>query len=162
MVTSGNWGALDTCLTKVQNDSIVVLYRRNTADDWKLVDKYTKIKTGIIAGKFIIDTLRMGEYAFANKNGVSAIGIKTSGETTVQLKVYPNPASSNITVKLENYNFTGGEQVEIKNIEGKFVYSGILSGAETIIDCSSFAKGNYLIGLYKNKKLITTQKLILQ
>jgi aminopeptidase N len=162
MTTSGNYGALDTCLTKTQNDSIVVLYRRNAADDWKLVDKYTKYKTGVTAGKFIIDTLRLGEYAFANKNGASSIGIKSSEKTTAQLKVYPNPASNNITVLLENYNFTGGEHVEIRSVEGKLVYSGVMNGTETIIDCSSFAKGNYLVGIYKGKKSITTQKLILQ
>lgn len=162
MTTSGTWGALDTCLTKTQNDSIVVLYRKNAADDWKLVDKYTKFKTGVTAGKFIIDTLRLGEYAFANKNGASSVGIKAMEKTITQLKVYPNPATNNVTVKLENYNFTGGEAVEIKNIEGKVIYSGNLNGIETIIDCSTFAKGNYLIGVYKSKKLIATQKIVLQ
>ncbi len=161
LITSGTWGALDTCLTSVQNDSIVVLYRRNAADDWKLVDKYTKYKTGVTAGKFIIDTLRLGEYAFANKNGGGATGIKTH-DKAIGMKVFPNPASNNITVKLENYSIAGGEYIEIKNIEGKVVYSGALSGTEAQIDCSSFAKGNYFVGIYRNKKAIVTQKLVLQ
>lgn len=162
MTTSGSYGALDTCLTKTQNDSIVVLYRRNTADDWKLVDKYTKFKTGVTAGKFIIDTLRLGEYAFANKNGSGSVGIRTAEKAVTSLKVFPNPATNNVTLKVENYNLTGGETVEIKNMEGKIIYSGNVSGAETIIDCSAFAKGNYIVGMYRSKKLITTQKLVLQ
>ena len=162
MITSGNYGALDTCLTKVQNDSIVVLYRRNTADDWKLVDKYTKYKFGVLAGKFIIDTLRLGEYAFANKQGLLPANIKSAEKITSGLKVYPNPASNNITIKLENYNFLGGEIIEIKNIEGKIIYSSQLSNWETQIDCSTFAKGNYLVGVFRNKKMIANQKLVLQ
>jgi hypothetical protein len=162
MNTSGTWAALDTCLTSVQNDSIIVLYRKNTADDWKLVDKYTKYKTGATAGKFIIDTLRLGEYTFANKNGASSVGIKAAEKSIANLKVYPNPATNNVTVKLENYNLIGGEMVEIKSIEGKVIYSGTVNGVETTIDCSAFAKGNYLVRINKSKKIIATQKLVLQ
>lgn len=162
MTTSGNYGALDTCLTKVQNDSIVVLYRKNAADDWKLVDKYTKYKTGVTAGKFIIDTLRLGEYAFANKNGSAFTGVKTTEKTVANLKVYPNPASQMVIIKMENYNLTGAEMVELKNMEGKVVYSAALTSAETVIDCSAFAKGNYIVGINKGRKAIVSQKLILQ
>ena len=161
MVTSGTYGALDTCLTKVQNDSIVVLYRRNPADDWKLVDKYTKFKSGFFAGKFIIDTLRLGEYAFANKNG-GVTGVKAQEKNSNTLKVYPNPASSNVTLRLENFIISGGETVEIKNIEGKIIFNGSITSNETQIDCAAFAKGNYLVTVYKNKKIIANQKLVLQ
>ena len=162
LVNSGTYGSLDTCLTKLQNDSIVVLYRKNTADDWKLVDKYTKFKIGLYAGKFIIDTLRLGEYAFANKNGASSIGIKEKEKTNPKLKVYPNPASNHITIRIENYSIAGGEAVEIKSIEGKLIYTGQINGVETQIDCASFAKGNYLVSVYRNKKMIANQKLVLQ
>ena len=106
--------------------------------------------------------MRLGEYAFANKNGASSVGIKALEKTIANLKVYPNPATNNVTVKIENYNFIGGETVEIKSIEGKVIYAGTLNGIETTIDCSAFAKGNYLVGIHKNKKIIATQKLVLQ
>lgn len=161
--TSGSFGQLDTCLTSVQNDSIIVLYRKDRADDWKLVDKYTKYKTGTKMGKFIIDTLRLGEYVFANKNGVNpGIGIKENVKSTSQLKLFPNPASHHVTVRLENYNLQGSEQIEIINVEGKLIYTGSLNSQETKIDCSGFAKGNYNVSVLRNKKVIAREKLILQ
>jgi len=161
--TSGSFGQLDTCLTSVQNDSIIVLYRKNRADDWKLVDKYTKYKTGTKMGKFIIDTLRLGEYVFANKNGINpGIGIQESVKGKSNLKLFPNPAGQQVTVRLENYTMQGSELIEIISTEGKLVFSSSLNTQETKIDCSAFSKGNYIVSISRNKKVIAREKLILQ
>jgi hypothetical protein len=162
-VTGGLYTYMDTCLTSGGSDSLVILYRRNAGEDWREVYSYTKVKYpgGGKAGRIVVDTLKLGEYVFANRMGV-ATGIKAQEKTATYLKVYPNPASNNITVKLENYNISGGESIEIKNIEGKIIYSGAINGNETQIDCAGFAKGNYFVGIYRNKKPVANQKLVLQ
>lgn len=161
--TSGSFGQLDTCLTSVQNDSIIVLYRKNRADDWKLVDKYTKYKTGTKMGKFIIDTLRLGEYVFANKNGINpGIGIQESVKGKSSLKLFPNPAGQQVTLRLENYTMQGSELIEVISTDGKLVFSSSLNSQETKIDCSAFSKGNYVVSISRDKKVIAREKLILQ
>jgi aminopeptidase N len=163
--SSGNYTYMDTCLTSSGSDSLFLLYRKNAGDDWHEVVGYTKVKYpgGGKSGRITVDTLKLGEYVFANRIGV-ATGIKTQEKmSSYVLKVFPNPASNNITIRLENYSITNGEHVEIKNIEGKIIYSGQMTTNEMQIDCSSFAKGNYFVGVYnKNKKMIATQKLVLQ
>lgn len=160
--TSGLHTALDTCLTSVQNDSIIVLYRKNAADDWKEVDKYTKTKLGIKNGVFWIDTLRLGEYAFANKQGSGTVSVKSEGKSVSSLKLYPNPASQSVNLKLENVTLNGNEIIEVKNIEGKTIYTGPLHSPETTIDCSAFAKGTYIITISRNRKTVAREKLVIQ
>ena len=161
--TSGSFGYLDTCLTSLQNDSIVVLYRKNRADDWKLVDKYTKYKTGTKMGKFIVDTLRLGEYVFANKQGANpGIGIKESNKLNSTLKLFPNPSAGMVTVKIENYSLSGEEHLEVMNSEGKIIYSVRITNDELKFDTSAYAKGNYFVTISRNKKAIAQEKLILQ
>lgn len=159
--TSG-FGYLDTCLTSIQNDSIVVLYRKNRADDWTLVNKYTKYKTGVKAGKFIIDTLKLGEYVFANKQGASAIGISENIKKANSLKLYPNPSSGMVNIKLENYSLVGDEHLEVINVEGKVIYNSAINSIETKLDCSAFSKGTYFVSITRKKKVIAQEKFILE
>lgn len=163
--SGGNYTYMDTCLTTGGSDSLFLLYRKNAADDWKEVVGFTKVKYpgGGKSGRIVIDTLKLGEYVFANRMGV-ATGVKNVERTSAGvLKVYPNPASNNITIKIENYSVSGGEHIEIRNIEGKLMYSGSMNNNEIQLDCSTFAKGNYFVGIYsKNRKIIANQRLVLQ
>jgi hypothetical protein len=149
-------------LTSVQNDSIIILYRKNAADDWKEVDKYTKIKLGTKAGQFTVDTLRFGEYAFANKQGGTVLEIKSESVANPSVKLYPNPASHAVTIKLNNIQITGAETIEIKNIEGKTVANLPVTTNDFTLDCSTYAKGTYIAGVYRAKKLLVSSKLIIQ
>ena len=159
----GTYSYMDTCLTSGGSDSLVILYRKNAGEDWREVYSYTKVKYpgGGKAGRITVDTLKLGEYVFANKMGITP-GIKSLEKTTAYLKVYPNPATNNIIIKAENYVVLGGELVEIKNMEGKIIFTAQLTGNETQIDCSAFAKGNYLVSVFRSKKMIANQKLVLQ
>jgi hypothetical protein len=160
--TSGTYTALDTCLTSVQNDSLIVLYRKNAADDWTLVNGYTKYKFGIKAGKVIIDTMKLGEYVFANKNGGVPTFVKQETKKEHGLKLFPNPATNQVTIQMNQQSLTGNETYQVKNIEGKLVGSGSVSSAEFSLDCSSYAKGTYFVTIYANKKLCAREKLIIQ
>lgn len=156
---------LDTCLTSINSDSLVILYRRNAKDDWREVTKYTKVKfpgPGK-SGYILVDTLKLGEYTFANKNGSNpGIGIKESLKNKSSLKLFPNPASNSVTIRVENYNVSQPDLVEIISIEGKVIYTSPINNAEIKVDCSTFPKGNYIVSIAKNKKAIAREKLILQ
>ncbi len=144
---------------------MVILYRSGAKDDWREVTKYTKFKfpgpgrTGYI----FVDTLKLGEYTFANKNGSNpGIGVKENVKSKTELKLFPNPAANSVTVRIENSAVMTADVVEIINVEGKIVHSGSITGSDTKIDCSSFTKGNYFVRVLKNKKVVAQEKLILQ
>lgn len=162
--SGGAYAYLDTCLTSANGDSITILYRRNTADDWREVTKFTKFKVPGLgrSGYFTVDTLKLGEYCFANKKGANLIGIKTMTEKKIKLKVFPNPASNNVTLALEEYNLNGKEILEIRNVEGKLIHSQNVRSNSTVLDCSTFAKGTYFANIISNGKIISKEKIILQ
>ncbi len=160
-VSSGPYAYLDTCLASVNGDSLILVYRKNAADDWRVVSKYTKFVTGLRTGIITVDTVKFGEYAFANKQG-SALAVKSYEKPESILKVFPNPASNSVTFKLENYNLSGTETIEIRNIEGKIIYSQVLKNKETVWDCGTLAKGTYFATVLKQGKIVSKEKLILQ
>jgi hypothetical protein len=160
-VSTGLYAYLDTCLASINADSIIVVYRKNAADDWRIVSKYSRIVTALRTGIITVDTLKFGEYAFANKQGIP-LGIKNTEIRESVLKVFPNPASNSVTFRTENYDLLGGEVIEIRNIEGKLVHTQLLKGKETVWDCAGFAKGTYFTTLQRQGKIVSKEKLILQ
>jgi len=153
---------LDTCLANPNADSLILVYRKNAADDWKPVKNFTQFKPSNKSGYITCDTLKLGEYAFANKQGPNTIGVKSIVSKAAQLKVYPNPATSQITIDADGYNFSAKEKIEIKNAEGKLIHSQSIRTNSLNIDCSSFAKGVYFVNLVSEGKIISQQKVVLQ
>ncbi|MDF2452176.1 MAG: aminopeptidase, partial [Bacteroidota bacterium] len=91
---SGN-SYLDTCLTVVNGDSIILLYRKNAADDWREVTGYTKFKISPRTGFFTVDSLKLGEYVFANGQSNILTGVRdVEKNKDIQLLLFPNPSSS--------------------------------------------------------------------
>ncbi len=65
----GSDGYLDMELVEFTEDSLHLLYRENTADDWREFPYYTKNTLGASDNKFGIidlDSLFLGEYVLAN------------------------------------------------------------------------------------------------
>jgi aminopeptidase N len=161
--TGGAYTYMDTCLASTGSDSLFLLYRRNAADDWREVYSYTKVKyPGGKQGRFVIDTLKLGEYTFANRMGI-ALGMNSqSVKEKAAIKLYPNPSSGEVTLRLINLEISGAETVEIKNTEGKTVKQFTLTGEEQNLNCSGLASGTYLVTVSKHKKVIAKEKLVIQ
>lgn len=161
----GPYVYLDTCLTLNGCDSLVILYRKNAASDWHEVYSYTKFKyPGYGRYGFItVDTLKLGEYTFANKNGFnSTAGIKANEKIVSAMGLYPNPSSGITTLKMEGYTPVGNEMAEVRSAEGKLMMSVPVRTKETQIDCSSLPKGVYFVTVTLRGKIISGGKLALQ
>ena len=149
--TTSGGSYIDTCLTVLNGDSILLLYRKNAADDWKEVKNYTKFKLSAKTGFFTIDTLKFGEYVFANGKSNVLIGLDDKSGKITYLHIYPNPATHLLNVKIENLNHTSPSMIEIYNMEGKLIKQIKNIEADISIDVSSFTKGSFILSL-KNKK----------
>ena len=90
-------GYLDNGIIQSQEDSVVLVYRENTADDWHFIN-YTQVGIWSI-GNFYVDNLQPGQYCIAVTDD-TFVGITENKPVSLPLlKVYRNPSSS--TFKIE-------------------------------------------------------------
>ncbi len=153
--TSGN-SYLDTCLTTVNGDSLILLYRKNAADDWREVSKYTKLKISAKTGFFTADTLKLGEYVFANGQSSILTDVSENQKQSVKLNLFPNPSSAILNINIDNFKPTNSSRIDIYDLQGKIVKHIETVNSENIISISDLAKGQYILSLRdKNKKVVS-------
>jgi hypothetical protein len=155
---SGN-SYLDTCLTVVNGDSIILLYRKNASDDWKEVNSYTKFKIGAKTGLVTTDTLKFGEYVFANGHSSVLTSIKNQ-EQLVELNVFPNPASGIMTVSIENYKIKNSFKFIIYDMLGKRIKQIDKISQSTVLDITDLQRGSYIISMTDNDKALSNKIFI--
>lgn len=63
---------------------------------------------------------------------------------STEVEIYPNPATDMVTIKGMQHE----SGIELYDIVGKKIYSGITQGSEHHIDMSRLPQGNYIIQLY--------------
>jgi len=81
---------------------------------------------------------------------------------TVDLKVYPNPASTNITFEMtqEHWHQYETMQLEIYNAMGQSIQSQLLTNPKTSISVDQFCKGIYFYQITSAAKVILDGKLL--
>ncbi|MEL6864845.1 MAG: M1 family aminopeptidase [Bacteroidota bacterium] len=142
----------DIDLVEVTEDSIILVYRPNAGVDWREYPYYSVIN--IIptdqAGLVRIDSLLMGEYAFAN--GEVPLPVNTQElEIEKQLSVFPNPSNGQFTVELP---FTDSKEINfsISDVLGQSVYQSQsrADGGQLSFQLAdqALSEGIYLLQLY--------------
>ncbi len=81
-------------------------------------------------------------------------GYNSLTENTSNVSIYPNPATSNVTIKGVNGT------VELYSISGKKVYSNVVNGT-LLVDVENLSNGVYFIKVTENN-VISTYKLIVK
>lgn len=160
--TTSNISYLDTCLITANADSMIVLYRRNAADDWHEVQHYSKFKSGAKTGFFTLDTLKLGEYVFANGKSTVPAGISEKKKDSEQIQVYPNPASSSIHVVFKAADKVQGSSVELRDMSGKMVLSQELNSADNTVSVKELSRGTYLVVVKHHSDTLISKKIIVE
>ena len=95
-------------------------------------------------------TLRVDNVHF--DASVNVTGIETVGPM-LGVNAYPNPAADliNITIQADEI----GSQIQLFDMEGRMVYSDILSSTRTVINTSTLQSGVYAIRVNSIDKLTT-------
>ncbi len=151
-------GGLDNELITGSIDSLVLLYRSNRAENWRIIP-YTRIGTPY-TGYLIVDTLQDGEYTFGYWNWQQWIYNKPTLLVNDKIIIYPNPAKEECTVQ---YSFEKGQIVSIYNIMGTKIFEHKITDKQdklTIL-LSQFRKGVYIIEIAE-KQSINKTKLIVE
>lgn len=139
---------LDYTLYNGGEQQAVLVYRENSSQPWEIYSDFT-LGTGSLAngdGNFVIDTLRRGQYAFANGDVTAGLQLQQEA-TTSTLNCFPNPATTELQV---SGNFEGNEVAlfDVYAANGRFVQRSTarINGAfSKRIDTSSLGSGTYFV-----------------
>lgn len=78
----------------------------------------------------------------------------------IDLSVYPNPASNNVTLKLGDVN--NNMTYEVANLLGQKEFQGNILNDMTKINTSNLTEGIYFVTVRSNGKLVRTEKLVVK
>ncbi len=153
---------IDSVLLKnIPEDSIRLLYRYNSREEWK---EYYNYKKNIgnkydHAGTISISGLKKGEYTFS-ASYVPKMGInEKKANNGIGLLVYPNPAKDYFICQInENLKFSKISLLNMKGIEVFSTNNGL--GNMARINTSHLASGSYILYLSVGKELIERKIMI--
>lgn len=149
-----NKNTFDGDIITNKNDSLVILYRPGTANDWMPVDF---IQTGPWQiGTLTVDYLQPGQYTLAVWDELY-VGSRENLKNHKLLHIFPNPAKETLTIQT-NYNKPSslliydstGKQVHQKRIEinERAYWSG--------------KPGTYVVALFDDHRMIDSTKVVIQ
>ncbi len=154
VTTTGSYAHLDYGFLTNSPDSLVLLYRRNTADDWHITNAYKQGSNS--NGYMTLDTLMIGEYAFGMWNRTTDVpGVKSSENG--QIKIYPNPTNDSFYFEQQNNNIT---KFKIFDVAGKMIFSGQLKG-KCRYQWQPPTTGNFIaVFLNNDGKIVDRQEIV--
>lgn len=86
-----------------------------------------------------------------------SVGIKEFDNAFLVCQVYPNPTSSTLSVKVENYNFEN-LSIQLYDVRGKLILTEKITGPETIISLEHLSNASYYLTVQEfNKELKSFQ-----
>lgn len=152
-----NSGYLDVDLVPINGDSLMLLYRENASQDWIVYPYYTKttLSPTIAYGWMKIDSLLLGDYAFAN--GDLTIGILESTLTKNEIKVYPNPSNGFVTIQL--ISPIQNSIVQLYDLSGKLLLEKPIVD-QLKLTTRELAPQTYLLHIIQDGKSIYHQKIV--
>lgn len=158
--TTTTTGYLDNQLITNVADSLVILYRKGTWDDWKIIP-HTKIGNNN-SGNLKIDTIKKGEYSLGIRNwelyhSTGSLFMNSNNE----ISIIPNPASETCSIK---YNKKNGDQLNLIDVNGhvvKTIYVRNIND-EVNISLANISKGLYFVQINRKIGKSITSRMIVQ
>lgn len=155
---------LDGDLVSNTEDSLILVYRKSPREDWRKFPYYSKQMLSATDGQgFIkIDTLLMGEYAFANGN-LPTVSVKNLSPIVHQLNVYPNPVIDQINILGSGLDF-GNKTIQIFDASGKLVSSTTQHyvGDNLKVSTSQLQNGQYYLQILNSHTTEGTAVFVIQ
>ncbi|MEQ8324191.1 MAG: M1 family aminopeptidase [Vicingaceae bacterium] len=148
---SGGIGNLDNELLVDGPDSVVLMYRKYPSNEWKEYDHYEKFQFGPLPfGRMELDSVLFGQYSFAK--GKSYLGHNQIEEGQLDVRLYPNPASSKI--RIENRGDADLKlQMRLFDATGKMLWQQAYTKSIDI-DTSTFRTGTYFVVMLNEGKQV--------
>ena len=149
-----NSNYLDGDLNLSSNDSVMILYRATTRDDWQYVPQ-TMLGVATI-GYLYVNNIKPGEYVLAALDR-DYVGINKQTNSN-NFKLYPNPTSGKLSVAFQE---RARYRVSISDTSGKLLKEVFFSGRRKTIRLNSLAAGTLMVTVSKNGQFMGSKKVVL-
>ena len=157
---------LDNELITTVEDSLVLLYRQSTADEWHEYPNYTKNnlsnntdKRGLVT----IDSLKLGEYAFAMQDYMMSLQNKQTSKIS-EIKIYPNPAKDIVTIDISAAGIKSANAtlLTITDVSGKIIYKETLQSQQNNITLktNNYNTGTYFVSITSGSHIAKSKFII--
>ncbi len=157
-------GYLDNNLITGTEDSVTILYRAGTWDDWQVVNGYTLsiFNPTDKRGQLIVDTLKKGEYVYGYYDYTVNTQELNLTSLNAAFTVKPNPSSSSFTF---DFNLSNEKNVSliIFDERGTIVLDTLVNASDKsfVWETEKISKGIYFASLYLKNKRIQLAKMVL-
>lgn len=88
-----------------------------------------------------------------------SVGIKELESVSMQFQVYPNPTSSSVNVKIENYNLEN-VKINLYDIRGRLILSERVENPNTNISLDGLTDANYYLTIFDLGKELRSFQII--
>ena len=158
--TFSNNSWLDNTLFSVSADSLLLLYRANTADDWK-IQQFTRVGNNV-TGYITTDTLKEGQYVFAiGKPANNSLNENIKESNPFDLNIIPNPSDGDFKISFAHdfeglLKITDSKGEVMKNVDikkGTFSYNW---------SPGNIPNGIYLVAMQSSDNKRVTKKIVYQ
>ncbi len=128
---------LDNGLITGKEDSLVLLYRSGTNADWEEYSSYTKTMGNVNdkTGSITIDSMKLGEYVLALKNGSTGTPV-TEVAAKKDYRIYPNPAGNKLNIELMLHS-NNNSDIDIYDSNLRLYENYRVEGSQTNLTISS-------------------------
>ncbi|MBQ7550941.1 MAG: T9SS type A sorting domain-containing protein [Bacteroidales bacterium] len=142
-------------LHQYTRNDLVLLYRRNPADDWRIIP--SSISGNISQGCLISDHIISGEYAIGVGNRAAAV---TDYQNHIHIPLYPNPAKDFIYLDFKDLQNHSTCSIEIIDLTGKLLQTQKIGHIEEKVSLQALASGIYFIRIIQDGKIIDNKKVV--
>jgi len=139
-------------------DSLKLLYRLNAGEEWTETPNTTIANLGSATdgyGYINFDELKKGEYALGWRK--SAIGVQETLSQSLELKIYPNPTTSWLTLA-SDVPFGSNKEVMVLNTAGQVVLQKPYWANQ--INVADLSNGTYFVSIRSGSKTIVTSSFV--
>jgi hypothetical protein len=107
-----------------------------------------------------IDSLKLGQYAFANGVSHVLIGVNEIAASAPEITAYPNPAGDHLTIDWDSQN-TEPVLVTVYDADGKTMFSQTMTGAEAKLETARWIDGFYIVEVIQAGKLLGRKQVMI-
>lgn len=138
-------------------EDVVLLYRRDAADDWQIIP--SSLSGSITVGAISTTLVRSGEYALAIGNRAATVEESVSNTPVL----YPNPSSNSLTISnLSLFSNSSNLELRMVDASGRMVKNRNLRGdaSEISLNVENLKSGVYFLQIFDENRLVWSGKFI--
>ncbi|MEM0996504.1 MAG: T9SS type A sorting domain-containing protein [Bacteroidota bacterium] len=83
--------------------------------------------------------------------------IGVGGPQSTSVRVYPNPTQGRVTIAAPE-----ADAVQVWDLQGRFLRAVKLNNGRATLELDHLPPGTYLLGIYQNRKLLKSERLVVQ